>query len=358
MAINVNEVYKTVLLILNKEQRGYITPDEFNKIGTQVQLELFEKYFEDLNQQLRAPLQVAQLDDDYANRVKSIEEKIQIFQTSENLTYVPATKVFALDASKPPIHRIGSIQYEPTGLNATEVQRLTQHEYSLVQRSKLTAPTESWPVYKEQGDLYYVYPNTIQGRIVAYYIKKPTNSRWGFSIGTLGQYLYDPNIYVATGFPLQENYLFSSLTTNYTASGVGVGPVSLDQTNAAVTYTNASGGAGTGTGMVFNLTLDSSGEISNLTVTSPGKDYVIGDKFILSDSLQTVAGGTDALITVGNTTLYSGSTYGSTQFEIDSIDQTELILNILKYCGIVIRDPQILTGATQLAMAEDVNEKS
>ena len=33
MAISVNEVYKTVLLILNKEQRGYITPDEFNKIG-------------------------------------------------------------------------------------------------------------------------------------------------------------------------------------------------------------------------------------------------------------------------------------------------------------------------------------
>ena len=30
MAINVNTVYQTVLLILNKEQRGYITPDEFN----------------------------------------------------------------------------------------------------------------------------------------------------------------------------------------------------------------------------------------------------------------------------------------------------------------------------------------
>ena len=55
MAINVDTVYKTVLLILNKEQRGYVTPDEFNKIGTQVQLEIFEKYFEDLNQQLRVP---------------------------------------------------------------------------------------------------------------------------------------------------------------------------------------------------------------------------------------------------------------------------------------------------------------
>ena len=39
MAINVNTVYQTVLLILNKEQRGYMTPTEFNSIGTQVQLE-------------------------------------------------------------------------------------------------------------------------------------------------------------------------------------------------------------------------------------------------------------------------------------------------------------------------------
>ena len=55
MAINVNTVYQTVLSILNKEQRGYMTPDEFNKVGTQVQLEIFERYFEDLNQQARVP---------------------------------------------------------------------------------------------------------------------------------------------------------------------------------------------------------------------------------------------------------------------------------------------------------------
>ena len=55
MAINVDTVYKTVLLILNKEQRGYMTPLEFNKIGAQVQLEIFEGYLNDLNQQLRSP---------------------------------------------------------------------------------------------------------------------------------------------------------------------------------------------------------------------------------------------------------------------------------------------------------------
>ena len=65
--INVNTVYQTVLLILNKEQRGYLTPEEFNKIGSQVQREIFERYFDDLNQQLRAP----QPDVDYADRVVS-----------------------------------------------------------------------------------------------------------------------------------------------------------------------------------------------------------------------------------------------------------------------------------------------
>ena len=84
MAINVNTVYQTVLLILNKEQRGYMTPVEFNKIGTQVQLEIFETYFESLNQQIRIP----QTDTDYADRDYSLDEKISIFKRVGNTTYV------------------------------------------------------------------------------------------------------------------------------------------------------------------------------------------------------------------------------------------------------------------------------
>jgi len=49
MAINVNSVYKTVLSILNKEQRGFLNPDEYNNIAKQVQLEILEKLFFDYN---------------------------------------------------------------------------------------------------------------------------------------------------------------------------------------------------------------------------------------------------------------------------------------------------------------------
>jgi len=80
VAINVDTVYKTVLLILNKEQRGYMTPDEFNKIATQVQLEIFENYFENLNQQLR----VQDNDSEYADRIKNLDEQIAVYKTIGN----------------------------------------------------------------------------------------------------------------------------------------------------------------------------------------------------------------------------------------------------------------------------------
>ena len=74
MAVSVDTVYKTVLYILNKEQRGYITPDEFNNLATQVQLEIFESYFESLNQQLR----VGNNSSEYADRVKKTRRKKQV----------------------------------------------------------------------------------------------------------------------------------------------------------------------------------------------------------------------------------------------------------------------------------------
>tara|TARA_R100000734_G_C3319096_1_gene114259 strand:+ start:51 stop:1211 length:1161 start_codon:yes stop_codon:yes gene_type:complete len=50
MAVNINTVYKAVLAIANKEQRGYITPQEFNILANQAQMDLFEQYFYDISQ--------------------------------------------------------------------------------------------------------------------------------------------------------------------------------------------------------------------------------------------------------------------------------------------------------------------
>ena len=53
--INVDRIYQRVLTLANKEQRGYITPQELNILANQAQMDIFEQYFYDLNQFLRTP---------------------------------------------------------------------------------------------------------------------------------------------------------------------------------------------------------------------------------------------------------------------------------------------------------------
>ena len=47
--INIDTVHQTVQALANKEQRGYLTPQEFNLFANQAQSDIFEQYFYDLN---------------------------------------------------------------------------------------------------------------------------------------------------------------------------------------------------------------------------------------------------------------------------------------------------------------------
>lgn len=80
--INVDKVYKSVLLILNKEQRGYLTPDQFNKIARQVQLELLESAYYKYNKEL-VKKKSGIINSDYADLSKVEKEKIDIFAKTQ-----------------------------------------------------------------------------------------------------------------------------------------------------------------------------------------------------------------------------------------------------------------------------------
>jgi len=169
MAISVDTVYKTVLLILNKEQRGYMTPDEFNKIATQVQLETFENYFESLNQQLRVP----DNDSEYADRIKNIDEKIAIFKKYGTTTY--STDHFALPTD---LYRLGTVIYK----DEIEAQLVQRNDLLYVNQSPLTKPTEQYPLYLYEDNKLYLKPNNIDAGISVSYVKKPADVIWNFEI--------------------------------------------------------------------------------------------------------------------------------------------------------------------------------
>ena len=75
--INVDTVYQTVQALLNKEQRGYLTPQEFNLMANQAQKDIFEQYFYDLNAfKLRALQMNLGVNNEIADSVHHIMEKL------------------------------------------------------------------------------------------------------------------------------------------------------------------------------------------------------------------------------------------------------------------------------------------
>jgi hypothetical protein len=222
MAINVDTVYKTVLLILNKEQRGYITPDEFNKTATQVQLDVFEQYFDDLNQQLRVP----QADYDYSDRQINIDEKISFFKAIGNCSYNASGGYWQLPTSavgsstfnirytiQPSLasgdayfYRLGTVTLTQPDKFPVELQRLQRGDFYNIDRSPLTRPTKTFPCYLYEGNRLYIKPSDIQtttGTVEASIIRKPLDVVWGFTTGGAGQYIWSPT--ASRSFELEQS---------------------------------------------------------------------------------------------------------------------------------------------------------
>lgn len=344
MAINVNAVYKTVLLILNKEERGYVTPDEFNKISAQVQLEVFEQYSDDLNQQLRVP----QSDTDYSDRVSNIDERLAIFKTFGTATYdaatIPTNPYFTLPTTDiygdtVEFYRLGAVVYN----DATELQRMQRMDFYNIQKSPLTKSTESFPTYLFENEKLFVKPDSITSNIGVNFLRKPLDPRWGYSVGSVGQFVYDPTVYGANLINTGTGTLTNSITTALTGGIAG-------------TYNSVATTGGTGTGLIVNATV-SSPTVVLIDVATAGTGYVSGDVVSIAAGL---LGGTSTQvdITLTDTDFNANSTYGSTQIELDVSEQTDVILRTLFYFGVVVKDPQIIQVAASQVQRDEINEKS
>tara|TARA_Y100000004_G_scaffold42898_1_gene46965 strand:- start:3351 stop:4058 length:708 start_codon:yes stop_codon:yes gene_type:complete len=176
MSVNVNTVYSRVLAIMNKEQRGYLTPQEFNIFANQAQMDIFEQYFYDLNQFLRLPGNSTS----HADMVDILNEKIGIFTKTANLTYGSTS------FNKPDdLYRLTAIEYD--GVTA---DRLTRKEFLQINKSPLTKPSNAFPVYTELADGYDVQGDdefnaadqSGAPRVIIEYIKTPTTVSWAGNV--------------------------------------------------------------------------------------------------------------------------------------------------------------------------------
>jgi len=190
MSVNVDTVYQRVLAITNKEQRGYITPQEFNTMANQAQLDIFEQYFYDLNQFARLPGNSTE----YSDMLDILEEKISLFEKQSSLGAYD-TSHYNLPTD---LYRIGSVIY-----NNIEAEQINQKEWLYIQKSPLSKPTDSFPIYIKNQDGLKVYGAaeiTADNAINCNYIKQPTPVNWAAN-ATVGTY----NDSASTPFELHES---------------------------------------------------------------------------------------------------------------------------------------------------------
>jgi len=246
--VNINTVYTTVLYILNKEQRGYVTPAEFNSLAVQVQEEIYNSYFPDGNQLNRYNQNNQQNDTEFFNMFKDSAYKLYPFERNAIFTYNAAAAVLGWEyAGVGTIYKLGEIisTYNTTNPQYDSITQLaSQSDFSKVTRSTLTAPTVQYPLCTtstgpNNSVLIKVSPQPNALNINVTF--KPTAPEWKFTTGNLGQYVY-----------------------------------------------------------------------SNTSVN----------------------------------------------FELDTSEQTNIIMNILKYCGIIINDPTIIQTASAEVQGVEANEKS
>jgi len=81
----INNVRNTVLAIINKNNYGYLSPQDFNLYAQQAQMDLFEDYFYQYNQYINRE-NARQSGTGYADIVKGLEEVIDSFSVQAFLT--------------------------------------------------------------------------------------------------------------------------------------------------------------------------------------------------------------------------------------------------------------------------------
>jgi hypothetical protein len=404
MAINVNTVYNTVLSILNKEQRGYITPDEFNKLATQVQLEVFENYFEDMNQQLRVP----QTTNEYANRQKNVDDCISIFKTIASPTLVGVGNVLSASVTAGGtsyLQRENVATTGGSGSNLTLNTFLTIPSFNITNAgtsysSALNLATTVAPAGGNGLTVNITSVNPTTGAIQGININNPG---LGYSVNDVVTVVQNTNTTATLTLNTISNGVISNITINNGGSGYAVGN----------TVTIA-GGSGTATAQVNSINevayflppsnLHRIGTViykdekeierierndllqinmSNLTkptTTYPVYLYEQAGQGIEGNNTgqshiyvypKTILSASDISIsyirkpadvqwgfTVGSLGQYVYNSSTSTQFELLNTEQNEVILRILAYAGVVIKDPEIVQAAANAVQAEEINSKS
>lgn len=238
----INSVRNTVLSILNKNNYGYISPADFNLFAKQSQLEVFEEYFSEYNNVVNLE-NLRKSGIDYADQRKPIEEAMEVFALTSTLTQVaPATNRFFLPSITTTgfdYYMINKIMCYDASVSPRvfkgEAEKVTHNKITMLATSNLTAPTEQYPAYTQEGGILTVYPSTINlpNEVDANYFRYPKDPKWTFVSLTGGEPVFDQSQSDYQDFEVPAEDEFKLVTKILQYAGMSIREIMAVQFGAA-----------------------------------------------------------------------------------------------------------------------------
>lgn len=233
---SVNRVYSALKGLVNKDQKGFVTPAIFNEFAAVAQMNIYNRLFDETRNALR--FRRASIDAGrYLSKDKQVTEDLSVFAKKSTIS-----KTNGIFNKPSDLGRIISM-FTPTTFvydSATgyQVQIVyDQEDIERVLRSSLSKPTAEAPVAMVSSDIE-VFPTTVSSIEMRYYklpeglntltgAKIASQPSFGYSTAIPGVELYLPS--ASIDFELPEHY-FVDLVIE-TAQMIGVNLRDADVVN-------------------------------------------------------------------------------------------------------------------------------
>ena len=237
MAVSIDTVYQRVLTLANKEQRGYVTPQEFNLLANHAQMEIFEQYFADVAVNSKLPGNT----EAYSDPLNILYEKIGIFEEVDGTNVINDNSIYdgtgsgGINKVLPDyIYRINRVE-----LNGVDCEIINTQQFSEIKLMPLLKPTAAMPVANVRNNILRVNNGNPVTPTGIKYIRKPAKVEWAYVVVN-DKALYNANI--AVDFELhasEETELVYKILKlagfNLKSAEVAQGAMGLEQGNKQTT---------------------------------------------------------------------------------------------------------------------------
>lgn len=178
---NINDTYILMQSIINKNQQGYLSPDDFNYFINEASKSLFNEYRGKIAQYLNGrPTPKAGY-----GRTQLITETLSYFFETAALTLASGIATI-------PDDHIETIDVSSTYNSGRVLIRRVEHDrFYNYTNSVIDTPTTEFPIYMENNQEFQFSPTSLTG-VQINYLKAPVTANWGYTISLAGRPTYAP----------------------------------------------------------------------------------------------------------------------------------------------------------------------